>query len=173
MLRTTYIMPKWSESKLTSLSRNSIAADTRFVMMLTFWRRCSFNIGTFQKQLPLMLVIPPTDSNSWELRLDTLRDPRLTIWDSELRCQPKSVHIIFLASQLSRLLLFPSWLPLLLHCRSPLASWVKLWYYRLFSSLYGACGRCSDVTMVNSSWTEGHIAALWGGGDAIQKVGLD
>ena len=31
-------------------------------------------------------------------------------------------------------------------------------------------GRCSDVTMVNSSWTEGHIAKLWGGADAIQKV---
>ena len=65
----------------------------------------------------------------------------------------------------------PHGAPLLSHCRSPLASWAKLCYYRLFSALYGACGRCSDVTMVNSSWTEGHIAALWGRGDAIQKVG--
>ena len=54
--------------------------------------------------------------------------------------------------------------------RSPVASWAKLVYYRIFSWMYGISGRCSDVTMVNSSWTEGHIAKLWGGADAIQKV---
>ena len=40
----------------------------------------------------------------------------------------------------------------------------------MFSYLYGLCGRCSDVTMVNSSWTEEHIASLWGGADSIHKI---
>jgi alpha-1,2-mannosyltransferase len=42
--------------------------------------------------------------------------------------------------------------------------------FQMFSWLYGFCGRCSDVTMVNGSWTEDHIANLWGGGDKIQKI---
>ena len=51
------------------------------------------------------------------------------------------------------------------------ASWIahsrmltclKLCYYKLFARLYGFVGRRSDVVMVNSSWTYGHIKELWG-----------
>ena len=38
---------------------------------------------------------------------------------------------------------------------------LKLIYYRLFVRLYGFMGRRSDVVMVNSSWTHGHIRQLW------------
>ena len=35
---------------------------------------------------------------------------------------------------------------------------LKLLYYKCFALIYGfAGGRFSDLTMVNSSWTEGHI----------------
>lgn len=34
-------------------------------------------------------------------------------------------------------------------------------YYCLFALLYGLAGSCSDVVMVNSTWTLGHILALW------------
>jgi len=42
-------------------------------------------------------------------------------------------------------------------------SYAKLQYYRIFAALYGRAGRYSDLTMVNSSWTEGHINHLWAG----------
>lgn len=45
--------------------------------------------------------------------------------------------------------------------RSLLLSSLKLIYYRLFAYAYGVAGKRSDVIMVNSSWTYGHIQALW------------
>ncbi|XP_064481709.1 GDP-Man:Man(3)GlcNAc(2)-PP-Dol alpha-1,2-mannosyltransferase-like [Ornithodoros turicata] len=45
--------------------------------------------------------------------------------------------------------------------RSPFLTSVKLLYYRFFAYLYGLCGRCSSIIMVNSSWTMGHIVELW------------
>ena len=51
--------------------------------------------------------------------------------------------------------------------RSALVSGLKLRYYKIFAWLYGVCGRVADTVMVNSSWTEEHIRALWGrGGEA-------
>lgn len=47
--------------------------------------------------------------------------------------------------------------------RSPLASALKLQYYRLFAALYSWAGRRAACVMVNSSWTEQHILELWGG----------
>ncbi|XP_059622771.1 GDP-Man:Man(3)GlcNAc(2)-PP-Dol alpha-1,2-mannosyltransferase [Phlebotomus argentipes] len=45
--------------------------------------------------------------------------------------------------------------------RNPFLTWIKLFYYRMFAKLYGLVGRCADIVMVNSSWTEGHINSLW------------
>ena len=45
--------------------------------------------------------------------------------------------------------------------RSPTLSYGKWLYYKLFAFLYGMAGRTSHVTMVNSTWTHGHIASLW------------
>lgn len=44
---------------------------------------------------------------------------------------------------------------------SRLLSIVKLIYYRIFSYLYSVMGRQSEIIMVNSSWTQGHILKLW------------
>ncbi|KAL8622157.1 hypothetical protein ACOMHN_052959 [Nucella lapillus] len=44
---------------------------------------------------------------------------------------------------------------------SALLSHLKLFYYRLFAYLYGVMGKQSQVVMVNSSWTLGHIQQLW------------
>ncbi|XP_064636019.1 GDP-Man:Man(3)GlcNAc(2)-PP-Dol alpha-1,2-mannosyltransferase-like isoform X2 [Lineus longissimus] len=44
---------------------------------------------------------------------------------------------------------------------SPVLSQGKLIYYHIFAYLYGIVGKCSEVVMVNSSWTEGHILHLW------------
>lgn len=38
---------------------------------------------------------------------------------------------------------------------------LKLLYYKIFSLLYSLVGNRSDVVMVNSSWTHGHIQAIW------------
>ena len=38
---------------------------------------------------------------------------------------------------------------------------VKIIYYRIFAYLYGVAGNRSDMIMVNSSWTYGHIKSLW------------
>lgn len=46
--------------------------------------------------------------------------------------------------------------------RSRVLSYLKLLYYKLFAYVYGLAGSCADVVMVNSSWTLGHIRALWG-----------
>ena len=45
--------------------------------------------------------------------------------------------------------------------RSIFLSRLKIFYYRIFAWIYGMTGRCSDATMVNSSWTEDHINHLW------------
>ncbi|XP_026878129.2 GDP-Man:Man(3)GlcNAc(2)-PP-Dol alpha-1,2-mannosyltransferase isoform X1 [Electrophorus electricus] len=45
--------------------------------------------------------------------------------------------------------------------RNPVLSAVKVVYYCAFALLYGLAGSCSDVVMVNSTWTLGHVLALW------------
>ncbi|ODM88813.1 GDP-Man:Man(3)GlcNAc(2)-PP-Dol alpha-1,2-mannosyltransferase [Orchesella cincta] len=47
---------------------------------------------------------------------------------------------------------------------------VKLIYYRIFAWIYSWAGRRSEVTMVNSSWTEGHILQLWQKPETTFKV---
>uniref|UniRef100_A0A8C2V200 GDP-Man:Man(3)GlcNAc(2)-PP-Dol alpha-1,2-mannosyltransferase n=2 Tax=Chinchilla lanigera TaxID=34839 RepID=A0A8C2V200_CHILA len=54
--------------------------------------------------------------------------------------------------------------------RNPFLSKVKLIYYYLFASLYGLVGSCSDVVMVNSSWTLNHILSLWKVGNCTNVV---
>ncbi|KAK6315256.1 hypothetical protein J4Q44_G00147850 [Coregonus suidteri] len=44
---------------------------------------------------------------------------------------------------------------------NPVLSTVKVIYYCAFALIYGLAGSCSDVVMVNSTWTLGHILALW------------
>lgn len=44
---------------------------------------------------------------------------------------------------------------------SRILSTVKLFYYYLFALMYGLVGSCSQVIMVNSTWTYGHILSLW------------
>jgi alpha-1,2-mannosyltransferase len=44
---------------------------------------------------------------------------------------------------------------------SPTTSMVKLVYYQVFAWMYGLVGSLADVIMVNSTWTKGHIDALW------------
>nr|XP_045625193.1 GDP-Man:Man(3)GlcNAc(2)-PP-Dol alpha-1,2-mannosyltransferase-like isoform X1 [Procambarus clarkii] len=39
---------------------------------------------------------------------------------------------------------------------------MKLGYYHIFALMYALVGHCADLVMVNSSWTHGHITALWG-----------
>lgn len=46
--------------------------------------------------------------------------------------------------------------------RSGILSSLKSYYYQLFSKVYGYAGKKSDLIMVNSSWTCGHISSLWG-----------
>ncbi|KAF7636444.1 hypothetical protein Mgra_00004030, partial [Meloidogyne graminicola] len=38
---------------------------------------------------------------------------------------------------------------------------LKLFYYRIISFLYKLCGKCSQLTIVNGSWTSSHIENLW------------
>lgn len=45
--------------------------------------------------------------------------------------------------------------------RSPMLTMAKIWYYRIFAAMYGLVGRCSDVIMVNSTWTKNHINSIW------------
>ena len=44
---------------------------------------------------------------------------------------------------------------------SAIKSYAKLIYYTIFALCYGAVGSLSDLVMVNSSWTLGHIRFLW------------
>ena len=53
---------------------------------------------------------------------------------------------------------------------SRLLSGGKLLYYHLFAMLYGLAGRCSDVIMVNSTWTYGHVVSIWGQKDLTTIV---
>ncbi|KAA0147910.1 hypothetical protein FNF29_06999 [Cafeteria roenbergensis] len=46
---------------------------------------------------------------------------------------------------------------------SPVRTWLKLAYYRVFAAAYARCGAFCDVVMANSSWTAGHLSELWGG----------
>lgn len=45
--------------------------------------------------------------------------------------------------------------------RSVLLTNLKILYYKMFASMYGLVGARSDIVMVNSSWTYGHIKTLW------------
>lgn len=45
--------------------------------------------------------------------------------------------------------------------RSGTLSTMKLGYYRVFARLYSLAGRFVDVCMVNSSWTQNHLTAIW------------
>ncbi|KAM4684185.1 GDP-Man:Man(3)GlcNAc(2)-PP-Dol alpha-1,2-mannosyltransferase isoform 3-T3 [Amazona ochrocephala] len=53
---------------------------------------------------------------------------------------------------------------------SPLFSRFKLVYYYFFAFMYGLVGSCSDVVMVNSSWTLNHILSLWRAGACTSVV---
>ena len=53
---------------------------------------------------------------------------------------------------------------------NPIATFIKLRYYRLFAWLYGKCGRAADTVMVNSSWTEEHVNKIWRTSSAVHKV---
>ncbi|XP_035267628.1 GDP-Man:Man(3)GlcNAc(2)-PP-Dol alpha-1,2-mannosyltransferase [Anguilla anguilla] len=44
---------------------------------------------------------------------------------------------------------------------NPVLSALKVVYYCAFALLYGLAGSCSHAVMVNSTWTLGHILALW------------
>ncbi|XP_066602535.1 GDP-Man:Man(3)GlcNAc(2)-PP-Dol alpha-1,2-mannosyltransferase-like isoform X1 [Prorops nasuta] len=45
--------------------------------------------------------------------------------------------------------------------RNPFLSAAKLLYYKLFAMLYGWTGSTAELIMVNSTWTEEHINAIW------------
>lgn len=47
---------------------------------------------------------------------------------------------------------------------STVASGIKYIYYWLYAGMYRFAGKFADLVMVNSTWTYGHIASLWGGG---------
>ncbi|CAL8371185.1 unnamed protein product [Arctogadus glacialis] len=53
---------------------------------------------------------------------------------------------------------------------NPVLSAVKVLYYCLFALLYGLAGGCSHLVMVNSTWTLGHILALWRAPDRTSVV---
>ncbi len=44
---------------------------------------------------------------------------------------------------------------------NPVLSFLKLIYYRIFALIYGLCGACAHVVMVNSSWTRRHVSNIW------------
>lgn len=46
--------------------------------------------------------------------------------------------------------------------KSSLYTGLKLIYYRLFALIYALVGKFCHTVMTNSSWTKGHIDALWG-----------
>jgi alpha-1,2-mannosyltransferase len=46
---------------------------------------------------------------------------------------------------------------------------VKKQYWRLFAKLYGWVGSKIDLVMCNSSWTRGHISALWKAPSSIKS----
>lgn len=54
--------------------------------------------------------------------------------------------------------------------RSWFLSFAKLLYYKMFARIYGIAGSYAEVVLVNSSWTRGHIDALWRVPDRIATV---
>uniref|UniRef100_K3WWV0 GDP-Man:Man(3)GlcNAc(2)-PP-Dol alpha-1,2-mannosyltransferase n=1 Tax=Globisporangium ultimum (strain ATCC 200006 / CBS 805.95 / DAOM BR144) TaxID=431595 RepID=K3WWV0_GLOUD len=47
-------------------------------------------------------------------------------------------------------------------------SFAKYIYYRIFAATYTLVGKyCTDIVMVNSTWTYNHVKQLWGGKPAI------
>jgi alpha-1,2-mannosyltransferase len=50
---------------------------------------------------------------------------------------------------------------------------LKLLYYRLFARCYSLVGSFADRVVVNSSWTRGHIAELWGFEEKKQACSID
>lgn len=60
---------------------------------------------------------------------------------------------------------------------SPVRTWLKLAYYRVFAAAYARCGGFCDVVMANSTWTAGHLGELWGGAiqgadDAVERASV-
>ncbi|XP_056418007.1 GDP-Man:Man(3)GlcNAc(2)-PP-Dol alpha-1,2-mannosyltransferase isoform X2 [Hyla sarda] len=53
---------------------------------------------------------------------------------------------------------------------NPVLSRLKLIYYVLFALIYGWVGSCSDIVMVNSTWTFNHVLELWKCSDCISIV---
>ncbi|XP_044141989.1 GDP-Man:Man(3)GlcNAc(2)-PP-Dol alpha-1,2-mannosyltransferase isoform X2 [Bufo gargarizans] len=53
---------------------------------------------------------------------------------------------------------------------NPVLSRLKLIYYVLFALIYGWVGSCSDMIMVNSTWTFNHVLDLWKCSDRISIV---
>lgn len=45
--------------------------------------------------------------------------------------------------------------------RNPLLSSIKLIYYKIFAKMYSVMGAKSKLVFVNSSWTKGHVDAIW------------
>lgn len=45
--------------------------------------------------------------------------------------------------------------------KSATLSSAKLIYYKIFAWIFCKAGRCSEVTMINTSWTKGHILQVW------------
>ncbi|CAH1118531.1 unnamed protein product [Phaedon cochleariae] len=45
--------------------------------------------------------------------------------------------------------------------RSPILTMAKLLYYHIFAWAYSLAGQCSDITLVNSTFTMEHLNALW------------
>jgi alpha-1,2-mannosyltransferase len=45
--------------------------------------------------------------------------------------------------------------------RNPLLSSIKLVYYKIFAKMYSVMGARSKLVFVNSSWTKGHVDAIW------------
>ena len=46
--------------------------------------------------------------------------------------------------------------------KSPIYTYLKLVYYKVFALIYSVVGSFAHIVMVNSSWTKGHIDSLWG-----------
>ncbi|XP_077984444.1 GDP-Man:Man(3)GlcNAc(2)-PP-Dol alpha-1,2-mannosyltransferase-like [Glandiceps talaboti] len=54
--------------------------------------------------------------------------------------------------------------------RSSLLTSIKILYYRIFAYVYGVAGARSDIVMVNSTWTQGHVLELWKAKDRTSIV---
>uniref|UniRef100_A0A8D0BGL9 GDP-Man:Man(3)GlcNAc(2)-PP-Dol alpha-1,2-mannosyltransferase n=1 Tax=Salvator merianae TaxID=96440 RepID=A0A8D0BGL9_SALMN len=54
--------------------------------------------------------------------------------------------------------------------KNPFLTKLKVIYYYIFASMYGLVGSCSDIVMVNSSWTLNHILSLWRCSDRTSVV---